>query len=185
MPQHYGNLFEDWEVAITKKLVSEFCQRWALLKREGFDDLMQECLTHWFFAKSKYDPQSKASMKTFMRRVVKNKLMKTVEKVYADKRQALYKSVSLDESIKTEEDIPASEEDTIKAVLSSELDLRIQKAFKKLSPKQKKICKLIYEDGLSINEASKHFKKHRSDIYREVARIRDIFEKEDLRDYLK
>ena len=54
----------------------------------------------------------------------------------------------------------------------------------KLTPQQKKLCKLLGEEGLSVTEASKEMKKHRRHLYREIARIREVFEKEGLKDYL-
>jgi len=183
----FGNLFEEWEVATARSLVGEFCGKWSLLKREGFEDLLQECLTHWYFAKDKYDPKDKASMKTFMRRVTRNKLADIVKRIYSEKRKALHEAVPLDESILTdkEESDLSVESDALKNISSTDLNASLRKAFQKLSPKQKKLCKLLYEEGLNINEASKYFKTHRRTVYKEVARIREIFEKEGLRDYLK
>jgi len=57
--------------------------------------------------------------------------------------------------------------------------------FQKLTPQQQKLCKLLGEDGLSISDASRQMDKHRMVIYREIARIRELFEKEGLKDYLK
>ena len=183
----YGNLFEEWEIATTRSLVAEFCGKWSLLKQEGFEDLIQECLTHWYFAKGKYDSKDKASMKTFMRRVIRNKLSDFVKRIYSEKRKRLHEALPLDESLLTdsEESSLSTVGDTFKSLSNVDLDVSLKKAFRKLSPKQKKLCKLLYEEGLTIHEASKRFDKHHSDIYREVARIREIFEKEGLRDYLK
>jgi len=183
----YGNLFEEWEIATTRSLVAEFCGKWSLLKQEGFEDLIQECLTHWYFAKGKYDSKDKASMKTFMRRVTRNKLADIVKRIYREKRKAPHEILPLDESILIEKDGDAikAEDDVVKSVSDSELNLSLQKVFQKLSPEQQKLCKLLYEEGMNINEASKHFKMHRRTIYKEIDRIRKIFEKEGLRDYLR
>ncbi len=142
---------------------------------------MQECLTHWYFAKPKYDPQSKASPKTFMRNVIKHKLMDIVEKIYAKKRRAGYESVPFDETIAAEEGKVGSEDRPSEISLDSD----IERVLAQLTPEQRAICRLIYEEGLTINEASKHFSMHRSNIYREVKKIREIFEKAGLKDYLK
>jgi len=45
----YEGLFEGWEVAVAKHLVNEFKKQWTCLDIDDFDDLLQECLTHWFF----------------------------------------------------------------------------------------------------------------------------------------
>jgi DNA-directed RNA polymerase specialized sigma24 family protein len=67
----------------------------------------------------------------------------------------------------------------------TDLRLEIVRTLEKLSPQQKELCRLIGEEGLSINEACSHFGKHRSNIYRDVIRIKEVFEKEGLKDYLK
>ena len=88
MGQNYEGLFESWEIAVAKNLVNEFLNKWDLLRREGFEDLMQECLTHWFFVKKEYDTNREASESTFMSRIVRHKLINVVDRVYADKRKA-------------------------------------------------------------------------------------------------
>jgi len=67
----------------------------------------------------------------------------------------------------------------------SELKIELSRAYQKLTPQQQELCKLLGEEGMSINEACKHFDKHRSNIYRDVLRIRKLFEEEGLKDYLK
>ena len=184
--QHYGNLFEDWEIAITKGLILEYCEKWKLLNGEGFDDLLQECLTHYYISKTKYVPRDDATLKSFARRVIKNKLNDIVKRVYRHKRKASYETIPLDEAIKTDEDKPPFiiQDHPTKTITEADLKSHIQKVFKKLTPKQQDLCRLLYEEGLSINEASKRFKFSRAAIYREVLRIREIFEKEGLKDYL-
>lgn len=55
----------------------------------------------------------------------------------------------------------------------------------KLTPKQKELCLLLGEKGLTVKEASEYLKTPRSTIYDELKRIRTIFMKEGLEDYLK
>ena len=42
-----GNGLQGWEIAVTKKLIGELRRRSRSLYREEFDDLLQECLTHF------------------------------------------------------------------------------------------------------------------------------------------
>jgi len=187
MGLNYKGFFKDWEVAIAKSLVNEFQSKWKLLEQEGFDDLLQECLTHWYFIKDKYDPNREASCKTFMSRVVKNKLTNIVKNVYANKRKTFYQSVSLEEPLGSDADALAlietiSENDDI---LQTQLKIDLPKALMGLTTEQKRLCSLLGEDGLNIKEASERLKIPRSTIYEEIKRIRKVFREKSLENYFK
>ncbi len=191
MSLKYGGLFESWEIGVAKKIINAYRKKWKCLEREGFDDLLQECLIHWMEVRDRYDPGRGASKNTYMAEVVSNVLGHIAEKARTDKRKAIYESVSLDEPLnKDEEDSPAlkdkiSASDDALPQINSDLKIEIAKVFQKLTPQQQKLCKLLGEDGLSISDASRQMDKHRMVIYREIARIRELFEKEGLKDYLK
>ncbi len=194
MSQSYSGLFQDWEIAVAKKLVNEFQKRWICLEQEEFDDLLQECLTHWFFAKGRYNASRGASQKTFMARIIRNKLTDLVRERETDKRKVAHVSVSLDESIGEGADSPTvldtlDEETAVGgsrdsfSKISSKIDL--SKALQKLSPQQRKLCQLLREEEFTITEASQYLNAPRSTIYDELKRIRKIFEKERLNEYLE
>ena len=194
MSQNYRGLFQDWEIAVAKKLVNEFQERWSCLEREDFDDLLQECLTHWYFAKDDYDPGRVASQKTFMGRIIRNKLTDLVREREADKRKIAHLSISLDEPLGDDEDSPALidkiDDGSINDAshnhfLEIQLKIDLSKALQKLTPQQKSLCRLLGEKGLTVKEASEYLKTPRSTIYDELKRIRTIFMKEGLEDYLK
>ncbi len=194
MGQHYRVLFQDWEIAVAKKLVNEFQGKWRCLEREDFDDLLQECLIHWFFAKDDYDSTREASQKTFMGRIIRNKLTDLVRERESDKRKIAHLTVSLDEPLGDDEDSPALidkiDEQTISDTapnpfLEIQLKIDLSKALQKLTPTQKELCFLLGEKGLTVKEASDYLKTPRSTIYDELKRIRTIFMKEGLEDYLK
>ena len=194
MSQNYRGLFSDWEIAVAKNLVSEYQNKWACLSREYFDDLVQECLTHWFFSKDLYDSTKGASQKTFMGNVVRNKLTDIIREMEADKRKIFRFTVSLDEPSGNNEDSPTMLEKIdnngyidhrFDPLVDIQLKIDIPKALKELTPRQKKLCKLLGEKGLNIKEASEYLKTPRSTVYDELGRIRKIFEKEGLGDYLK
>jgi DNA-directed RNA polymerase specialized sigma24 family protein len=120
--------------------------------------------------------------------VVKNTLGQLLEKARTDKRKIIYESLSLDEPLNDDEDsltlkdkIP--EGDTPPQI-KSELKIELSKAYQKLTPQQQKLCRLLVEENISINEACRRLDKHRMVVYREIARIRELFEKEGLKDYL-
>ena len=146
MDTKYGTLFEGWEIAVTKKLVGDYRRQWKCLLLEDVDDLLQECLTHWIFAKDKYDPQKEASQKTFMARVVRNKLKDLVKERERDKRKTTQNSISLDAPILPDDDSPAlidtlEEEGGYSARLILQACLRVDlvKATERLTPIQKKL----------------------------------------------
>ena len=188
----YGGLFESWEIAIAKRLCNERREKHKSLSCEGPDDLLQECLVCWLDLRERYDPTRKASKKTFMAGVITKELGKIVEKLTADKRKTIYESISLDRPLDDDVDkdtltLKDKIPDTKGAHphINLELKKELSKAYKKLTPQQQKLYRLLAEEGLSINAASKHFGKHRSNVYRDVLRIREVFEKQGLKDYLR
>jgi RNA polymerase sigma-70 factor (ECF subfamily) len=63
------------------------------------------------------------------------------------------------------------------------LDLSIMLC--RLTPRQKELCLLLGEEGLTVNEASGRLKVPRTSLYDEIKRIRAIFRSEHLDEYLK
>lgn len=190
MSSNYGGLFESWEIAVAKKIISDYRKEHAYLAREGLDDLLQECLIRWLEVRDRYDPARGASKKTYMAKVIASALRKLVEKANTDKRKAIYESASLEEPLNDDEDEftlkgKLAKEEDISPQAKSELKIDISRVLQKLTPEEQKLCKLLGEEGLSINEACKYFNKHRSVVYRDVLRIRKLFEEEGLKDYLK
>lgn len=194
MGQNYRGLFQDWEIAVATKLVNEFQGKWKCLEREDFDDLLQECLTHWFFAKDDYDPAREASQKTFMGWIIRNKLTDLVRERESDKRKIAHLTVSLDKPLGENENSPTLidkiDEVTVtnappNTFLEIQLKIDLSKALQKLTPQQKELCHLLGEKGLTVKEVSEYLKTPRSTLYDELKRIRTIFMKEGLEDYLK
>lgn len=194
MSHNYRGLFREWEIAVAQKLVNECQKRWSCLEREGFEDLLQECLIHWYFVRDNYDPKREASQKTFMGRIIRNKLTDLVRERKADKRKLGHLAVSLDEPFGEEEDstalIDQIDEQNVKSsfpnlLVDIQLKIDLSRALRGLTPKQRKLCNLLGEKGLTVKEASEYLKTPRSTIYEELKRIRAIFRKENLADYLK
>lgn len=189
MSLNYGGLFESWEIAVAKGVIDSYRKKYKYLKREEFDDLLQECLISWLDARNKYDSSRGASKKTYMAEVVRNVLGQIILKAKTDKRKTIYESVSLDEPLNDEEDSHTLKDelanDDVPPQVKSELKIELSRIFQKLTPQQQQLYKLLSEEGLSINEACKYFGKHRSNVYRDALRIRKLFEEEGLKDYLK
>jgi len=190
--QNYSDLFQDWEIAIATKLVKDFQSSSKWFQLEDVEDLLQECLTHWFFTKEKYDSRNEASIQTFMSKVVRNKLKDLARERKADKRKASCQAISLDKPIDPYEDSP-SLIDTIESdglseppqnsfnAICARLDL--MKVREKLSLRQKQLFDVLQDS--KIQEASRILGILPSTIYEELKRMRAIFEKERLKDYLE
>ncbi len=58
-PNYSSGLFEGWEIAITKKYVRQFRSTCQCLRRDFEDDLVDECLKHWFFLRGTVNPELK------------------------------------------------------------------------------------------------------------------------------
>ena len=187
----YKGLFHGWEVAIAKSLVNEFKIKWRCLDIDGFKDLLQECLLHWLFVKDKYDSSSEASPRTFMFRVVRNKLNDIVKGHDRLCRRISQNIDSLDEPLFEEDDSPTLfdriKEDESRASDprdQTELRIDLSQVCQHLTPKQKKLCELLGEHGLSVHRASEILKIPRSSIREEIKRIKAIFIENKLHEYL-
>ena len=186
----YEGVFSGWEVAVAKSVIEKY-RRGSVLKTEEFEDLLQECLIHWCFARDKYDPAKGASRQTFMARVVENKLRHINGQLTSQKRDIL-KTISLDQPISSKEDSPTlletiSDDGLYASNLRVNVGIKIDisSVLQKLNPKQQELCRLLGEEGLNIKEASEVLKIPRSTIYGEIKRMRKIFENAKLQEYLK
>lgn len=184
----YGRLFEKWEVSIARKVVNDFRNRWQCLERDFVDDLIDECLKHWFFAKSTYSSGKNASIKTYMTRVVRHKLYDLIKERQRLKRIDFYRSVSLNKFLEDNSDSPfladPSPNSPDEAVDHLELHTKIQKVYKRLTSTQKKLCEALKGGELTVTQVSLRLKIHRSTVYEEIKRLREIFEDEGLRRFL-
>lgn len=193
---NYEGFFQSWEIAIAKKLVNQFRKKYTCLKREEFNDLLQEVLIHWYLNKDKYNSDQEASKQTFMVRVARNKLIDILREVIADKRTLNYQTISLDQPLGDDENCSTlsdvisednilSSSNTLSPFLKIQLNVDLSRTFLKLNSRQKKIYNLIIKKDLNVSELSQCLSTPRSTIYDEIKRIRKIFEKERLEDYLK
>jgi RNA polymerase sigma factor (sigma-70 family) len=189
-----GKGLQRWEIAVAKKLVSEY-RRWSrTLEREEFDDLMQECLAHWSVVRQKLLPDADVPPVGYMARVVRNKLTDLIREQAADKRVGEQTALSLDapfdgsedgltlaEALADEESPP---QDDACAVERQHARIDIARAMKLLSPVQRKVCQMLGEEGLSIKEAAARLHVPRGAVYLEIKRVREVFAAVGLEDYL-
>ncbi|HPM42527.1 MAG TPA: sigma-70 family RNA polymerase sigma factor [Candidatus Omnitrophota bacterium] len=183
-------MFNEDELKVARCLVTEFQRKFKTLKREGYEDLLQDCLTHWLFARDKYKPGYGASVKTFMERIIKRRLINIAKEKERLKRRAFYTSVSLEELLDGGdsgfiEKFLKADDEGFNLLMKSDLPIALSKAVDKLSFRQKELCRLLGEEGMNINEASKHMNIPRSTLQEEVKRIREVFRKDGLENYLE
>ena len=184
---NYGDLFSGKEVAVVKNLVNQFQRKIEVLKREDFEDLVQECLIEWHCKKDNFTFENEAHMVGFLSKFIKNKLKDLAKERTTQKRKALYQSSSL--HVPLFEDSEEMVIDTIPDESNvfnsnSELDFIISEILDKLSPYQKEICLLIMEEELSDSEIAERTNKNRSTVFRERKRIKKLFEQEGLNKFL-
>lgn len=185
----YDELFEEWEVRHARCFVLEYKAKFKALSREDFDDLLQECLIHWLMKKNQYDPEKQAALKTFMKEVINNKLMDVLRSQSRQKRKLSYMAIPIDEILNDDDQLSsgifAKEDEQLRSVINSDMDLLLANALEKLSRKQKKMCRLVTEEGMSFREIGKTLNMSKGAVYDEVIRIRQVFREEGLNDYLE
>jgi RNA polymerase sigma-70 factor, ECF subfamily len=195
MALKHGEDLQQWEIAVAKKLVGEFRRRSRKLEREEFDDLLQECLTHWIEVRGKFAPDPEGPPVAYMARVVRNKLTDMIREQAATKRGGDTDTVSLDAPVSESDDAPTFA-DLVDAATSGPLgeerpidrnDARIDiaRALQQLTPRQRRLCTLLGEQGLSIKEAAERLRIPRGTLYEEIKRIRKIFAEHGLEGYLQ
>ena len=165
-------------------------REYACMKNEGYEDLLQECLIHWFFIKDQYRPEAGASERTFLNRIMRNKIADLTRRRFSNKRKVFYMSESLDamgddeESISAKEKILMVEEQTVSKITAADLPDAMLRATSNLSFRQKQICRYLSE-GMSQVKVGETMKIPRTTLQEEVKRIREVFRKEGLEEYLR
>lgn len=159
------------------------------LKDESFEDLMQECLVHWFFTKDQYRPESGASERTFLNRVMRNKIADIVKFEGRNKRKMFYLSESLDaldesRSVNAKEKALMNDEQVISKITEGDLPDAMAKVTANLSFRQKQICRYLSE-GMNQIQVGKKMNIPRTTLQVEMKRIRDVFQEAGLEEFLR
>jgi RNA polymerase sigma-70 factor (ECF subfamily) len=180
----FGDPFADWEIRIAKQVVGRFLAKNSWLKGLDFDDLIQECLIHWYKQRIKFQRDKGASRKTFMAKVLSNRLQMILREQLTDRRRAFHQAESLEKLQAEEETSPLKSNPAYEDF--SDLSLRLDMEFilKTLTPRQREICALL-EQGYPITKIAAMLGKPRSTIYDEIIRMREVFSERGLQSYLK
>lgn len=149
---------------------------------------------HWIEVRRKLRPDPDGPPIAYMAKVVRNKLTDLFRERDATKRAGDYDAVSLDAPAGDSDEAPTFA-DLLDAAHGRELasgravdrnDARIDvaKALLRLTPRQRRLCRLLGEEGMSIKEAAEHLGIPRGTLYEEIKRIRQIFGELGLGGYL-
>ena len=188
----YG--LQKWELATTKKLVTEFRRRSRILGRQDFDDLVQDCLLHWIGVRNKVDTDLCGPPIAYMATVLRNMLTNRIRQQVADKRSGELGILSLDAALDGVEEgtsladtLSDSESASLPDGHVSGVDMRMDmlRVLPLLSEPQQRLCLLLARDGLSIREAAEQLRIPRGTLYAEIKRIRQLFVDQGLDLYLK
>jgi RNA polymerase sigma factor (sigma-70 family) len=188
----YG--LEKWELATTKKLVTEFRRRFRILERQDFDDLVQDCLVHWIGVRNKVDIDLHSPPVAYMATVLRNMLMDLIREQSAEKRSGDLGLLSLDATLDGTEEGPSLADTLTESDSASSgdhggflADMRMDllRALPLLTAPQQRLCVLLGHEGLSIKEAAERLRIPRGTLYAEVKRIREMFAKQGLGVYLR
>jgi len=178
----YGDLFADWEIAIAKSLVRKFQESYTWLKGFDFEDLLQECLFHWYLHRSRYQEGKGASIKTYMAKVLKNQLQLILREQQADKRKTIHEAISLDEPVGEGKTPLADLIADNQSLTDDSIRLDVEAIVRTLTPLQREVCQLLAQE-YSVKRVAELLGKPRSTIRDEIKRIREIFSQKGLKDY--
>jgi RNA polymerase sigma factor (sigma-70 family) len=188
----YGDVFSDWEIAIAKKLILGYERTYRCLKRvHEFEDLLQECLSHWWEKRGSYREGRGASRKTFMAKVIKNKLLELKRKEETSLRRVNGDASSLDKRFGesaggrrnwTLHDTLKAPESPSGRETGRDLQGDLTVTLGNLPPEDLELVQLLRE-GDSVTHISERLGIHRSTVYQRIKRIRKLFVDSGLQDY--
>ena len=176
---------EPWEITLAERMVYGFLAEHGPFRTLDAEDLIHECLSHWWLQRGKYSPERGASKKTFMRRVLQKKLIDIERHEQAQKRKAERQAESLskpigdpeDDDDLTLEDVVASQEPEWapqEMLDRSTLKERIDEVVPLLTDRQQGLVELL-RSGANVTEASRILGIPRGTLYDEIKRIRELF----------
>lgn len=64
--------FDTWEMEVATKVVRAFKRKSRSLQHDDVEDLLQECLLHWFQVRGRATPGPEGPPRAYMGRVLRN-----------------------------------------------------------------------------------------------------------------
>ena len=157
------------------------------------EDLVQDCLTHWWLQRRRYSAERGASRATFMRRVLKAKLLDIERGERAAKRGGRTQFLSLDGAPGPQEDgptlaelLPDDDPDWSPEQAAERLALRshLERVLPLLSRRQRQLVDAL-DSGSSMSEIGRLLQIPRATLYDELQRIKRVFRDEGLEEFLE
>ncbi len=175
------------EVEIVKHVVRDFLSTRERHPDLELEDLVQECLVHWWVQRPRYTQSRGASIETFLRRVVNNKLVDLERGAKAQKRGQGRSPESLDQPLAEDELERDTLGDTIADAADTEgealLQASLEAALSRLGPRQRQLLDGLLA-GYPMKQISRQLGVPRGTLYGELERIQRIFRDEGLIPYL-
>lgn len=174
------NLFASWELTVARAWVRQF--RHLARDPEELQDLEQEVLIHWLEVRDQYK-ESLASPKTFMNRVVKNRLLELDRAQKAQIRRINLEAIPI--STPTGEGTTIGDEVDRASPLEGDGDLisDLRQAMALLNGQQQSIAMQLTA-GVPQTEIAESLGLHRSTIHEAIKRIRKVFMDKGLKEYI-
>lgn len=150
------------------------------------EDLLQECLLHWLARRHLYKPGLGASLFTFMGKILRRKLLDILAEEMTHKRRVNQIAEPLEpppDDDPEDGSPPPPSPEVPSEIPHLHLRLAVEGALATLHPDQVKLCELLKE-GKTVSEIAQELQKPRPTIYNELKRIREIFHKDGLHDFL-
>jgi RNA polymerase sigma factor (sigma-70 family) len=173
--------FEAWELDLIDEVVRGFLSTRRASLEMAFDDLCQEAATHWWRQRGRFDVRRGASPRTFLRRVVKARLLDIEREFEAEKRGGGLRPLSLD--------LPAGDSElTLGDLIPADtrrdfLEVRLDSVLPLLTQRQRTIVESL-KAGNSKSKAAADAGISRDTLYRELEVITRVFVDEDLEQFL-
>ena len=178
--------FEQWELETANVVVRAHVAASGRFAHLNHEDLVQECLVHWWQKRGQYREERGATRRTFMNRVLSNKLRDLRRAERARKRP---RTRSLDDPVEPgslltlADTIAASPESDPHHVRElTELREGLDRARRRLTPRQRELVDGLTA-GQSMSALSRGLRVSRDTLYEERKRIRDVYRAEGLEDY--
>jgi DNA-directed RNA polymerase specialized sigma24 family protein len=182
-----GDGLPEREVEIVKHVVRDFLSTRVRHPDLEPEDLLQECLFHWWSQRPRYTQSRGAPIENFLRRVVKAKLLDLERGIKAQKRGQGHGPASLDRPLAEDEPQGDTLGDTIADSADTEWSamyrVSLGVVLARLNPQQKQLMAGLAE-GYSMSQMSRRLHIPRATLYDQLDRVRRIFRDEGLSQFL-
>jgi len=178
---------QPWETELAEDVVRGFLATRAPFPALDFDDLVQECLLHWWTQRQRYRKERGASPRTFMRRLLNAKLVDLTREAGAAKRGCGRPADSLDREAGEEKEDGSMLGDLVPSHVDvdaeSSLRIDLQSGMAHLTARQRSVIRAL-ADGWRVTDISRRSGLSRGTLYEELQRIRQVFRDAGLEEYL-